>query len=201
MKQGRFREDLFYRLNVISLRVPVAARATRRRPAPGAALRRAHAGERRVRLSRARSDALAAYSWPGNVRQLENEVRRALVLADDLIQVGPPHPRGPEPEEQRSRACRRLEPAPPRRRPRGRSREGGPPPHRGQPDARGRAPRRLALRPAKDDEAPFDPHRNRRRCPRLTHEPAKAAGVVRDTWRRGLTRVLRGGNTQAWRRF
>jgi DNA-binding NtrC family response regulator len=48
---------------------------------------RAHAGERRVRLSRAAAEALAAYSWPGNVRQLENEVRRALVLADDVIQV------------------------------------------------------------------------------------------------------------------
>jgi DNA-binding NtrC family response regulator len=48
---------------------------------------RVHSGERRVRLSRAAADALAAFSWPGNVRQLENEVRRALVLADDVVQL------------------------------------------------------------------------------------------------------------------
>jgi DNA-binding NtrC family response regulator len=46
-----------------------------------------HSGERNVRVSRAALDALAAYAWPGNVRQLENEVRRALVLCDDTIQL------------------------------------------------------------------------------------------------------------------
>jgi DNA-binding NtrC family response regulator len=45
------------------------------------------ASDRRVRMSRAAADALAAFSWPGNVRQLENEVRRALVLADDTVQL------------------------------------------------------------------------------------------------------------------
>jgi DNA-binding NtrC family response regulator len=44
-----------------------------------------HAGARRVQISRSALDMLSAYGWPGNVRQLENEVRRALVLADDMI--------------------------------------------------------------------------------------------------------------------
>jgi DNA-binding NtrC family response regulator len=38
-----------------------------------------------VRLARESLDRLAAYAWPGNIRQLENELRRTLVLADDVI--------------------------------------------------------------------------------------------------------------------
>lgn len=38
-----------------------------------------------MRLTRAAIDTLSAYSWPGNIRQLENEVRRALVLTDGVI--------------------------------------------------------------------------------------------------------------------
>jgi len=44
-----------------------------------------YAQKRKVTMSKAAMDALAAYRWPGNIRQLENEVRRALVLADDII--------------------------------------------------------------------------------------------------------------------
>jgi transcriptional regulator with PAS, ATPase and Fis domain len=87
VKEGRFREDLFYRLNVISVRVPSLRERRGDVPLLVQHLVRVHAGARRVRLSRAASEALAAYSWPGNVRQLENEVRRALVLADDVIQL------------------------------------------------------------------------------------------------------------------
>jgi len=87
VKEGRFREDLFYRLNVIGVRVPSLRERSGDVPLLVQHFVRVHSGERRVRLARAASDALAAYSWPGNVRQLENEVRRALVLADDVIQL------------------------------------------------------------------------------------------------------------------
>jgi transcriptional regulator with GAF, ATPase, and Fis domain/tetratricopeptide (TPR) repeat protein len=87
VKEGRFREDLFYRLNVISVRVPSLRERRGDVPLLVQHFVRAHAGERRVRLARAASEALSAYSWPGNVRQLENEVRRALVLADDVVQL------------------------------------------------------------------------------------------------------------------
>jgi transcriptional regulator with GAF, ATPase, and Fis domain len=82
---GKFREDLYYRLNVISMRIP----SLRERIGDAAILVKhfmaLHAGNRRVQISRSALDMLAAYGWPGNVRQLENEVRRALVLADDMI--------------------------------------------------------------------------------------------------------------------
>jgi serine/threonine-protein kinase PknK len=82
---GKFREDLYYRLNVVSLRVP----ALRERPGDVPLLVRhfvnRYAEKRKVTISKAAMDALAAYRWPGNIRQLENEVRRALVLADDVV--------------------------------------------------------------------------------------------------------------------
>jgi transcriptional regulator with PAS, ATPase and Fis domain len=84
---GRFREDLYYRLNVITIRVPPL-----RERAPDIALLvryflGLHAPGRRVKVSRAALDALARHGWPGNVRQLENEVRRALILGDDVIDL------------------------------------------------------------------------------------------------------------------
>jgi serine/threonine-protein kinase PknK len=87
VREGKFREDLFYRLNVIGVSVP----SLRQRPGDVPILiqhfLKGHAGGRRIRVARAAVDALAAFAWPGNVRQLENEVRRALVLCDDVIEV------------------------------------------------------------------------------------------------------------------
>jgi transcriptional regulator with GAF, ATPase, and Fis domain len=84
---GQFREDLFYRLNVITLRVP----ALRERPADIPLLVdhfvRKHAGDRKVRVTRNAMAKMVAFAWPGNVRQLENEVRRAIVLGDGVIDV------------------------------------------------------------------------------------------------------------------
>ncbi len=82
--EGRFREDLFYRLNVVPLRIPPLA--DRREDIPQLAeyfLARL-AAERRVRTPRIAPDAMAAlqaYSWPGNVRQLRNVIERTLILA------------------------------------------------------------------------------------------------------------------------
>jgi DNA-binding NtrC family response regulator len=85
---GGFREDLLYRLNVITLRLP----ALRDRPDDIPLLVehfvRKHSADRKVRVTRAALAKLTAYPWPGNVRQLENEVRRALVLGEGAIDVG-----------------------------------------------------------------------------------------------------------------
>src|SRR6185503_12805473 len=84
---GKFRQDLLYRLNVITLAMP----ALRDRPSDIPVLVRhfidKHAEHEKTRISRAALDRLVAFPWPGNVRQLENEIRRALVLADDTIDV------------------------------------------------------------------------------------------------------------------
>ncbi len=80
---GRFREDLFYRLNVFPLTIP----PLRERPADIVPLAEHFLAVHGARLGRhAQLDAaaaakLAAYPWPGNVRELENVIQRALILA------------------------------------------------------------------------------------------------------------------------
>jgi serine/threonine-protein kinase PknK len=81
--KGEFREDLFYRLNVITLRVPPLRERTQDIPLLVDHFVKKHAEGKPVRVTRAAIGKLAAFPWPGNVRQLENEVRRAIVLADD----------------------------------------------------------------------------------------------------------------------
>jgi two-component system nitrogen regulation response regulator GlnG len=83
--EGRFREDLFYRINVVPIRLP----PLRERVAdlPDLArnfLRRAAAeGLPKKSLTPGALDALKAHSWPGNVRELENVIRRLAVLVPD----------------------------------------------------------------------------------------------------------------------
>ena len=85
VKAGRFREDLFYRLNVFPISIPpLRARAC---DIPDLVVRflARFCAEEGKRIRGITSEALAlllAYDWPGNVRQLENAVFRAVVLAD-----------------------------------------------------------------------------------------------------------------------
>jgi DNA-binding NtrC family response regulator len=76
IKAGTFREDLYYRLNVIELNVP----ALRARPDDILATARAFLDGAHEFSAEAEA-ALLAHSWPGNVRELQNVVRRAQVLA------------------------------------------------------------------------------------------------------------------------
>jgi Nif-specific regulatory protein len=90
MKEGHFRADLFYRLNVVSLEVP--ALRDRREDIPALANWFAQqigkARNRPVRgVSREALQFLVRYDWPGNVRELENAIERAVVLGSaDLIE-------------------------------------------------------------------------------------------------------------------
>jgi two-component system nitrogen regulation response regulator GlnG len=82
IRQGQFREDLFYRLNVVPIRLP----PLRERKEDIADLARhflaagAPAGEQPKALDAAAQERLRGHSWPGNVRELENLMRRMAVL-------------------------------------------------------------------------------------------------------------------------
>jgi len=90
VKASKFREDLFYRVNVLTLRLPPLRE--RRDDIPllaEALLARAarEAGRLTTVLPHEVLAALAAYDWPGNVRELENEMRRILLLGGDAISL------------------------------------------------------------------------------------------------------------------
>ena len=85
IKKGQFREDLFYRLNVISLELPsLRERRDDILPLTGYFLNRAceRTGNQMKVLSPEVLCAMENYNWPGNIRELENCVERAVVLAD-----------------------------------------------------------------------------------------------------------------------
>jgi transcriptional regulator with GAF, ATPase, and Fis domain len=90
IKTGLFREDLFYRLNVVKITLPPLR--GRREDIP---LLVEHflekiareSGQARKRIDEVSFWYLQNHAWPGNVRELENEIRRAVALSDDLITV------------------------------------------------------------------------------------------------------------------
>lgn len=101
VSQGSFRQDLYYRLNVIEVRTP--ALRERREDIPLlidailARLAPSNGLEKPPRLHRSALEALMAYDFPGNVRELENTLERALALSDgelivaDDLQLRPGH--------------------------------------------------------------------------------------------------------------
>ena len=91
--EGRFRADLFYRLNVFPLALrPLRERAEDVAPLAFAlALRHAPKGRPVPWISEAALAMLRLHGWPGNVRELENVIRRALLLADGRGAIGVEH--------------------------------------------------------------------------------------------------------------
>ncbi len=82
LQEGRFREDLYYRLNVIPIELPPLR--DRREDIPWLVkhfLKR-YSRSHRVDISESALAAMAAYAWPGNVRELQNAVERMVVLND-----------------------------------------------------------------------------------------------------------------------
>ena len=90
--EGRFREDLYYRLKVFPLRVP-PLRERREDVAQLATffLERyaREIGRRIAGIAQSALELLTAYEWPGNVRELENEIQRAVIQADDGAFITP----------------------------------------------------------------------------------------------------------------
>src|SRR5579884_1347817 len=86
IKSGRFREDLFYRLNVVSIFLPPLR--DRRGDIPELVehfLATRQVGPLRSRIDADALKALTAYSWPGNVRELANVLERAQILAENQV--------------------------------------------------------------------------------------------------------------------
>jgi DNA-binding NtrC family response regulator len=82
---GQFREDLYYRLNVVTLEIPPLRQRASDIPELAAFFLGRYAEENGKRIEGFTDDALSAlssYGWPGNVRELENAVERAVVLCD-----------------------------------------------------------------------------------------------------------------------
>jgi two-component system response regulator GlrR len=98
--EGRLRRDLYYRLNVIPLRLPPLRERREDIPLLARHFLQKHALERRAELSPRALQALRDYDWPGNVRELEHVVERAIVLSQDEELIREHHvalPRSPEP--------------------------------------------------------------------------------------------------------
>jgi DNA-binding NtrC family response regulator len=85
VEAGKFREDLFYRLNVVSISVPPLRERRDEIPAlvrHFVAKAAAEFSKGRVRVTEETLEHLQLFAWPGNVRQLQNELRRMVALAD-----------------------------------------------------------------------------------------------------------------------
>jgi len=121
---GRFREDLYYRLNVLPVRIPPLRDRAEDIPQLARFFAQRHAarhGLGEVTLPDAVIEALAAQPWPGNVRELENVIERALVLAEGpvidlaylatVMNVRAPAPNGHADELSIKKATRELEQA------------------------------------------------------------------------------------------
>jgi transcriptional regulator with PAS, ATPase and Fis domain len=88
---GRFRDDLYYRINVLSIDVPPLRERREDIPVLIDYFVKKHTRNTSRLIKGLTPEArkvMLDYAWPGNVRQLENEVRRALLLSDDQIDVG-----------------------------------------------------------------------------------------------------------------
>ena len=84
VREGRFREDFYYRLNVVPVHIPALAERREDIPVLAEHFIARFAAERRLKMPAFAPDAIAAlqaYDWPGNVRQLRNIIERTVILA------------------------------------------------------------------------------------------------------------------------
>lgn len=90
-KEGKFREDLYFRINVVQLTLPPLRERGRDIINIAESLLQRYCsqfGKSQLRLSSDAVDAIMAYSWPGNVRELENAMQRAVILCEDSNEIG-----------------------------------------------------------------------------------------------------------------
>ncbi|MBN2693216.1 sigma-54-dependent Fis family transcriptional regulator [bacterium] len=89
ISEGRFREDLFYRLNVIPIDLPPLRERVEDIPLLTAYFIKKHSiksGKEILKITQETLDILKNYNWPGNVRELENLIERVVVFTDNIIE-------------------------------------------------------------------------------------------------------------------
>ncbi|MBA3818491.1 MAG: sigma 54-interacting transcriptional regulator, partial [Deltaproteobacteria bacterium] len=85
VEQGRFRQDLYYRLMVFPIKLPPLRERREDVPTLAAHFLKRYSDEYRVELpgfTQDALDALSSYNWPGNIRELENEIQRLVIQAE-----------------------------------------------------------------------------------------------------------------------
>ena len=88
VKSGAFRQDLFYRLNVVAVKMPALRERRTDIPLLASYFASKHAGKSKrdiAGLSREARETLMSYDWPGNVRELENAIERAVVMGSTNV--------------------------------------------------------------------------------------------------------------------
>jgi Nif-specific regulatory protein len=92
VQEGKFREDLYYRINVVRLRLPALRNRAEDIPLLCSSMIKRFSFDRGWKgkeLSPAALDKLKAYSWPGNIRQLNNKIEGAMILSGDRMRLEP----------------------------------------------------------------------------------------------------------------
>jgi transcriptional regulator with PAS, ATPase and Fis domain len=87
VRAGRFREDLFYRINVVPIALPPLRERREDIPLLVQHMIARHGRDREYRVSPSTLAALERHPWPGNVRELENAVQRAIALSGDGLEL------------------------------------------------------------------------------------------------------------------
>src|SRR5690606_23914513 len=104
VQKGSFREDLFYRLNVVNVEIPpLRDRPEDIRPIAETLLKKysLEYGKPKIKIEEKAMEILVRHSWPGNVRELENIIQRSIIMSEETIRVGdlPDYLKYPEPRE------------------------------------------------------------------------------------------------------
>lgn len=90
VQEGRFRKDLFYRLNVVNIHLPPLRERKEDIPLLAEHFLRHHSAGRRIQISDEAMELLVNYHWPGNVRELQNYIERAILFTDSDV-IRPEH--------------------------------------------------------------------------------------------------------------
>jgi len=112
--ENRFREDLYYRLNVICIQVPALRERKEDIPLLAESFIRKHSlamNREPVRMAPSALKLLMEYDWPGNVRELENVIERALVIGkgNQILPEDLPFPRSGEPCQPQPKSLKAME--------------------------------------------------------------------------------------------